>query len=398
MKKFFILISAFLFLLTSCTKSALPQESEKIITAEKRIIAVWLNYNEISEIVKESESEEQFNQNIRRIIISLKEYSVNTLFLHTRAFDDCFYISSQFPVSEYCADVNGKLKFDVLKAFLEAAHNEGIEVHAWINPYRIRNDNDISKVPDGFLPKNWYYENKENQRLIICENGIYYNPASVEAQNHIIGGIKEVLEKYEVDGIHFDDYFYPETSSKIDSNFYSDYLKRGGNMSLEEYRRQCVNSLVAAVYSLIKSYDESLCFSVSPSGGIDDNLNINFADVRLWCSKKGYVDWIIPQVYYGFNNEKYPFKNTVEEWKVLVNEDIKLIIGLPLYKTGKFDAFAGVGSNEWTENSNIISKQISYIQNNKIEGISFYSAESLYSENLSEICKTELQNIKIVLK
>lgn len=392
MKRVISIIFVFVFLLSSCKSSPAPNEKKE---SSENIIGVWLNYNEIAELVNKSSNYNEFKSNIQNIILKFKNYSVNTIFLHTRAFDDSFYNSAQFPVSKYCADSNGKLKFDVLEAFLDIAHKENMKIHAWINPYRISFDSDITKLPKDFLPYKWYNEDSQNQRLVICEKGIYFNPASVEAQKHIINGIKEIIDNYNVDGIHFDDYFYPDTSPEIDSSYYNEYVENGGYLSLGNYRRQCVNALISSVYSVIKEKNKTIIFSISPSGSIENNINQHFADVKLWASTSGYVDYLIPQIYYGFNNQKYPFENTVMEWEKIVSEDIGLIIGLPLYKIGEVDKFAGQGKNEWIDNNDIISRQIKYIKNNKeIKGYSLYSGSMLYSENLSEHNITELNNIK----
>lgn len=398
MKRFLSVFLVLTLFLTSCGKKQKLAEPQERGQGSEKIVAAWLNYNEIGELVKTSPNEKSLENIVRVKMLKLKEYSVNTLFLHTRAFDDCFYASNIFPPSKYCSDGNGSLKFDVLKTFIKIGREENIKIHAWINPYRISNDNDTSKLIDGFLPKIWY-DNIENQRLIVCENGIFYNPASLDVQKHIIDGIRELLSNYDVEGIHFDDYFYPETSPDIDSSFYNDYVNSGGHLTLGEYRRQCVNSLISGVYSVIKSYDKNIIFSISPSGGINDNLNSYFADVRLWTSGTGYIDWIIPQIYYGFDNEKYPFKNTVDDWLSMMNGKVEILIGLPLYKIGAADNYAGTGKAEWTENCDVISQQILYINSDaRISGFSFYSVSMLFSETLSEKQKTELQNIKNVLK
>lgn len=383
MKKFLSLLLAIIFLLFACTPEAPPlQQSEK--TNNEKIIGVWLNYNEIGDIVKLSNTEADFEGSVRAKIKKLKEYSVNTIFLHVRAFDDSFYRSKIFPVSKYCKGENGNLKFDVLKIFIKIGHEENVKIHAWINPYRISNNKDD-------------LSDKEN--VIVCDNGIYYNPASLESQKHIIDGVKEILQNYSVDGIHFDDYFYPDASPEIDSGFYTEYVNNGGYLSLGDYRRRCVNALISGVYSAVKNYDENICFSVSPSGSIDDDINKYFADVKLWASEKGYVDYIIPQIYYGFNNQKYPFESTVCDWTEITGEDVKLLIGLPLYKTGNEDKYAGTGKSEWLSSSDVISRQISFINaQKKVIGYSFYSGGTFFSENLSEIQKTELQNIKNVIK
>lgn len=396
MKKFFCLLMFIVILFSSC-----KYEKNEVITnppEKKETIGAWINYKEIEAICDESETDEQFVQKVKEVISRLVQYSVNTIFLHVRAFDDSFYNSELFPVSRYCDDENGRLKFDVLKVFSEEGHKKGVEIHAWINPYRISLNNDINLLPKGYTAEKWYSDAPDNQRLIVCDNGIYYNPASLEAQKHIIDGVKEILENYEVDGIHFDDYFYPKTGVEIDSDFYNSYISSGGYLSLGDFRRENVSSLIANVYSTVKLYNENLIFSVSPTGSIENNFSGCFADVKKWAGENGYVDMIIPQLYYGFENSKYPFISLAEDWIGITGENVKLVLGLPLYKIGKEDKYAGDGLNEWKTNNDIISRQITYAVNNEnIDGFVYYSASGIYGEPSNEILKEELENIRNVL-
>lgn len=402
MKKFFMLILIVLFIFTSCApidnENTLDSTEKNENSKKNYLVGAWIYYNEIQDLVESADSYQKFELSVREKIGILKEYGVNTVFLHTRAFDDAFYKSSIFSVSEYCRNKNGDLKFDVLSVFIKVGHELGVEIHAWINPYRIRKDSETEKIDKNSLAYNWYSKNPNDQRLIICNNGIYYNPASVEAQKHIIDGIREILNSYDVDGIHFDDYFYPDASQKIDSEFYKAYINAGGSLSLSDYRRQCVNTLILSVYSLIKGYGDDICFSISPSANIDNDYKACFADVRLWASEKGYVDYLIPQIYFGFEHEKMPFESILSEWRALKNDSVKIAVGLPLYKTGQKDSYAKSGENEWVENTDIISRQIDMILNdNNMDGFVYYSASYLYKSDPSESLSGELSNIKRIL-
>lgn len=402
MKKFLTLPLIFLLIFTSCVpidkNDDLGPTEVTEPTKNMYLIGAWIYYNEIQDLLVNAHSDEEFEQSVREKISILKKYGVNTIFLHTRAFDDSFYKSNIFPASEYCSDKSGNLKFDVLSVFIKIGHELGVEIHAWINPYRIRKDSNIDKVAEESLAHNWYSENPNDQRLIICDNGIYYNPASLEAQKRIIDGIREILDNYNVDGIHFDDYFYPDASPTIDSDFYNEYVDSGGFLSLSDYRRQCVNTLVSSVYSLVKSYGKDLCFSVSPSANIDNDYNSCFADVRLWASENGYVDYLIPQIYFGFQHEQMPFEGVINEWRTLKSDFVKIAVGLPLYKIGQRDIYAKSGENEWINNSDIVSRQINLILNDSnINGFVYYSASYLYKSDLSKKEESELSNIIEVL-
>lgn len=392
MKKFLALIFAFVFLFSGCENQS-KLNTETIRNENKNIIGVWINYNEIHAIIEECETQSKLNEKIKFMLNEYIKYNINTIFIHSRAFDDSFYSSKIYQPSEYCSDDNNQLKFDVLQSFIDCSNDFDIEVHAWVNPYRIRKDNKTELINKSTLAGKWYTENPKDQRLIITENSIFYNPASIEVQKYVLSGVKEILENYNVDGIHIDDYFYPTTNENIDTEFYSEYVKQGGKLSLADYRRQNVNSLVTSIYSLVKTYNKDLCFSISPSADIDADSNSHYADVILWASQKGYADYIIPQIYFGFEHETMPFENVINEWSNLNTENTKIAIGLSVYKSGDVDIFAKSGSNEWVENADILKRQIQIINNNeKLNGYSYYSSSYLindYNENL----KQEKQNL-----
>ena len=392
LKKFLALIFALIFLFSGCENQS-NINTETIKSENENIIGVWINYNEIHAIIEDCETQSQLNEKIKFMLNEYNKYNINTIFIHSRAFDDSFYSSKIYQPSEYCSNDNSQLKFDVLQSFIDLSNEFNIEIHAWVNPYRIRKDNKVELINKNTLASEWYTQNPEDQRLIITENSIFYNPASMEVQKYVLSGVKEILENYNVDGVHIDDYFYPTTNENIDTEFYNEYVKQGGKLSLADYRRQNVNSLVTSIYSLVKTYNKDLCFSISPSADIDADYNSHYADVFLWASKKGYVDYIIPQIYFGFEHETMPFENVINEWINLKSDNTKIAIGLSVYKSGEVDIFAKSGSNEWIENADILKRQIQIINNNEnLNGYSYYSSLYLindYNENL----KQEKQNL-----
>lgn len=396
------LLAIFLILMLILSSCAVPQKNGDNSTSEtepqnnaanQRIVAAWLYYNEIEELVKASSDENDFISNIEKAVDKLTAFSVNTLILHVRAFDDAFYKSELFPVSKYCADSGGTLKFDVLKCFITVCHKKNIKIWGWINPYRINKFDDTSVIKQGFFQYDAL--NSENKQMLIrCKNGVYYNPADDSVKKHIIDGIREILDNYEIDGIHFDDYFYPKTSKEIDSEYYEKYKKSGGTLSLADFRRENVNSLIYSVCALTRKYNK--VFSISPISNIEQNVNSYYADVKLWASSDSYVDYIIPQIYFGFQNPIQPFAKTLEKWVELTGDSEKLLIGLALYKSGTTENYAKEGKDEW-KNRDVISKEIDHIlKNYKNVGFVYYSASFLYKSGDDGLSK-EILNIKNVL-
>jgi len=132
--------------------------------------------------------------------------------------------------------------------------------------------------------------------------------------------------------------------------------------------------------------------SISPSGNIEYNYEFLYADVKTWLQEEGYCDWIIPQIYFGFENETNPFEKCAEQWYELkTNDRVKLIAGLALYKANEKDEFAGSGINEWTENDDIIKRETEFCKQLGYDGVSLYSYGYINEKN------PEWQNSKTVI-
>lgn len=399
MKRIFVICVAVIFLFSSCTvpqkeNPNMSEENTQNANIAKRIVAAWIYYNEIENFVKNSNSESEFTENIENAVDRLTQYAVNTIVLHVRAFDDAFYKSDIFPVSKYCADSNGNLKFDVLKCFVEVCREKGVKLWCWINPYRINKADDISVIKKGYFQYD-ALNSKNEQMLIHSANGVYYNPADGQVKHHIIDGIREILENYDVDGIHFDDYFYPRTDKDFDSSYYDKYKSDGGILSLSDFRRENVNSLIYSVCALTRKYGK--VFSISPISNIEQNVNSYYANVKLWATSQSYVDYIIPQIYFGFENSVQPFAETLKKWIELTGDSGKLLIGLAVYKSGTTDSYAKTGKDEW-KSRDVISKEIDFIcKNYKNVGFVYYSSSFLYNDGDEGIEKEKI-NILNVLK
>ena len=142
-----------------------------------------------------------------------------------------------------------------------------------------------------------------------------------------------------------------------------------------------MNNLLSLSYSTVKSFGKEKIFSVSPSGDIDKNYSELYADVALWC-KGGFCDMIIPQLYYGFQNETKPFQKVLVRWLALCKgSDVKLSVGLALYKVGKEDEFAGKGKDEWFSDDTVIERQKAFSEEKGAFGTVYFSASFLKNLN-----------------
>ena len=306
-------------------------------------------------------SQSQFTASFAAMLDNCAEYGINTIFAHVRPFGDALYESDYFPWSYIATGVEGKHPgYDPLEIMLREAHARGMKLEAWINPYRVRHDKKYPLSVDN-QAKIWLDENSTN----VATNGTYivFNPASKQTRDLIVNGVREIIRKYDVDGIHIDDYFYPSTMTEWDKTFdsasYRAYINGGGGLSLGDWRRENVSTLVRAIYSAVKAENPRVLFGISPQSSVYNNYNAMYFDVRAALSSSGYCDYICPQIYFGYDNAAQPYYETLTQWDEMIKvSGVKLYPGLAVYKAGQVDSWAGAGKNEWQNNSDIIARQI----------------------------------------
>lgn len=374
-----------------------PIESENdYITLEGKMRGIWLSYIDISPMLK-GKDEDEFTKNIQEAFDNIRNFGFNTVFVQVRPFSDALYKSKYYPWSFLCSGVEGvDIDFDPLKIMVEEAHKRKMRIEAWLNPFRVRTEATGEMISDKNPAKNWLNENSDS--VIRYNEGIYYNPGKEEVRELIINGIKEIVENYKVDGIHFDDYFYPGTESYIDEEAYGEYLLNGGSLSLEQWRRENINTLIREVYYTIKSVDTRILFGVSPQGSMNNNYNNQYIDVEEWVQNQGYIDYICPQIYYGFENENSDFLTTIRSFNDLVTEPrVKLYIGIAAYKVGLEDRWAGTGYQEWINNEDILKRQVEATRNlENCHGVILYRYNSLFNPDsqVSDKVNREIENLK----
>lgn len=378
MKKVIPLILILCFAFSSCS---LPQKNtQPVVQKNEYRKAVWIAYYELSEFTK-GKSEYEFEQKINDEFSKLSSYGFNTVTVQIRPCADAFYLSEYFPSSIFFNGLQGgEMLYDPLEIICSVAQKYKLNIEAWINPYRVSQDDDYKKLSsDNFAVKN-------KKMTKVVDGKIYFNPAYDKVTDLIVKGVKEIVENYNISAIHFDDYFYPTQSKNFDKK---EYKKYGGDLSLSDWRRQNVTNMVKRVYETIKAVNKNIEFGISPASNIENDKNNLYADVETWV-KNRYVDYICPQVYFGFKNVYQPFMFTVKKWvKLCENTDVDLYIGLPLYKANTKDKYAAENDksiiNEFRNNNDIIARQITYISKiDKIKGYYIFSFSQLTSENAKE--------------
>lgn len=355
---------------------------------------VWISYLD-DEIVAAGKTEEQYRKIISTAFKNIKDLGANTVYVHVRSHGDAYYNSSYFPKSKKTST-----SFDQLKVMVDEAHKLGLSFHAWINPMR------LASSSNGILPQNtstdfkvrqWYDNPATNGKYIVNVNGTYIlNPAYPEVRQLVYDGVREIVQNYKVDGIHIDDYFYPTTATTFDE----DAFKASGAIDLGNWRRSNTSAMVSGIYNTIKNVNSKVLFGVSPQGNMSNNYNSQYIDVAKWLSSYGYLDYIVPQVYFGFKNQGLPYEKSISDWNSLVkNPNIKLVIGLAPYKVGCVDTWAGTGINEWITDPNMISRQIlSAKKISKYGGVAFFSDDYILGTKANSLIVCDVENIKQALK
>ena len=326
MKKIIASILVMIVTLAGC--SGIPPTDKK--APDSKISGVWITYSEIDELLKDGEFKDRFSC----VSANLKKYNITDVFIQVHPFCNSLFKSEYFPQNELSIIYD----FDVFKYIIEVLHKESIKIHAWLNPYRVRTaDSDINSLPADSPAYKWLTDEiSENDNNVCFFEGIYLNPASSDVKRLITDGVREIIEAYDVDGIHIDDYFYPTVSAEFDAAIYEEYRAEKENpLPLAEYRISHINSLISSLYTAVKFCDKNLIFSISPSASISKNKEEYFADIKAWAENE-CVDLLIPQAYFGFNypDENYRFQKIVNDYKSLPLKSTKLAIGLAAYKIG----------------------------------------------------------------
>ncbi len=345
-------------------------EHNNINKSDEEMRGLWVSYLSL-DMQNTDKSFESFKEKFADIISEAKRLKCNTLIVQVRPFCDALYNSEIFPNSHILTGVQGaSLDYDALEYMCEATHKNELKIHAWVNPLRVKLSNSTFDLSEN----NPYVIN--NELGLETESGIFLNPAKKEARNLIIDGIKEIITNYSVDGIQFDDYFYPEDIDTEDEKYYLEYTNTVNStytpLSLGEWRKNNINILVAETYLAIKNIDRNILFGISPQGNIENNKHI-YADVEEWCKIEGYLDYICPQLYYSLENPHLPFEEALKNWSDLAyHENIKVYIGLAAYKAGSNE-----DEGTWKSSDSILKEELNLLRRYKFDGFMLYEYKSL---------------------
>lgn len=373
-----------------------PEPEPSAPQTEDEIRGVWIAFFELYPMF-----DGDFSSAFSAMLDKCVDSGFNAVYVHVRSHCDAFYESALFPWSGYC-NKNGGVQgvnpgFDPLKIMVNLAHERGLEFHAWINPYRVSKDStDLSLLADNNPAKIWLTDDIEenDSNVTQWQGSLYLNPAEPEVQKLITDGVREIVAGYGVDGIHFDDYFYPTTDAAFDEMQYAAYRASvtSNPLALADWRRANVNAMVASVYNAVKAERADCIFGISPMASISNNYNTVYADCAKWL-EMGIVDYIMPQLYFGFkySNAKSCFDKLLRDWcELFKGKTQKLYIGLGSYRVGS----TAEGFTEWSESPDILSRQIEMLRQDGIsDGFVIYSSTTFYKEDeLSLAVRESVEN------
>ncbi len=369
-------------------------------TANKSFIsAIWYSYSTDMNF-KSGYDFNTFKKRIDKMFDDAVSLGNDAVICQVRPFADAYYKSELFPWSTYLTGTQGKDPgYDPMAYMIEAAHSRGLQFHAWLNPYRISisttNPNSLSADN---IAKIWWNDPDKKRNVLVSGNGLYFNPAVTEVQNYIINGVREIVNNYNVDGIHIDDYFYPTTDTSFDKTEYDLYKADGGSLSQADWRRANVSALVQGMYQAAHS-KSGVVFGVSPSYDFDVNYNEQYANLKHWMSTSGYIDYIVPQIYFGYKHSsaKANYSTCLNTWVSAPKlSSVKLYIGLGAYKIGKVDEYAGAGKDEWKTDNELLAKQTTDASLNGADGIFLFNYSTLFADTNSATAQRE--NLQKALK
>lgn len=298
------------------------------VSHEREMRGVWLTtvYN-LDWPSNSSLSATAQRAELEAIFDTLVDTGFNAVFLQVRPEGDAFYRSSLEPWSRFLTGTMGQDPgWDPLGVAIEEAHARGLELHAWVNPYR-------GLASSATTAGEGHPSRRFPQHAHVYGSSLWMDPGAVEVQQHALTVMRELLEDYDLDGLVFDDYFYPYPSGSTpfpDDTTWAAYQATGGTLSRADWRRDNVNRFVAATFALVREVRPSARFGISPFGiyrpgmpagitGLDAYAAI-YADARAWWAA-GTVDWLGPQLYWPSTQAPQAYGVLVEWWGSFVTED-----------------------------------------------------------------------------
>lgn len=313
-----------------------------------------------------------------------KKLNLNAVVLHVRPCADAFYASSYEPWSEFLTGVQGKDPgYDPLQFAIDECHKRCMELHAWLNPYRATRNNDYDKL----APNHIFRQHPE--WFVRYKDKTYFDPGIPDARTFVCKVVKDIVTRYDVDAIHFDDYFYPYNDFN-DSISFIKYNRGYQADKKDDWRRNNVDLLIRMLHDTIKSVKPYVKFGISPyavwrnrrddARGSDTksfaytNYDHLYADIRLWL-ENGWIDYVLPQLYFSIGYDRLDFRVAADWWSAN-SFGHGLYAGIGTYRLDK-----AAKDTAWRSVSEIV-RQAQYIRQNQYYGGFCYFNAKNFKDNI----------------
>ncbi len=348
--------------------------------------AMWISQFDFEQVYcngKRQRSESSFRRLAETALDKIKALGFNTVIVQVRPNGDSFYPSEYYPWSHFINGTYGEFaKYDPLKIFIELAHERELSFQAWFNPMRAMAVEDAKKLNPKYPIARWT-KSKECERYLFVgeyagKPSYYLNVYYEEVRQLIIDGVAEIVRYYDVDGVHMDDYFYPGNDTKMDDEELKLEKSKNATMTLKKLRNEALNKLVSGIYSAVKAENPKVIYGIAPAGNINNVRNSHYADVDTWCGNKGYIDYIMPQIYWGFNHSICPFAETYQLWAKLCCEDVDYMVGLTF--ANAIYGYNGEIYQEFIENKDVYKRTYEYMNSQKsFDGFAIFCYQYFYN-------------------
>ena len=336
-------------------------------TAAAPYRAVWVSYLEWQQV--DFSTPETFSGDIAVILDNIRNLGATVVLAQVRPFGDALYPSSYYPFSHLCTGQQGRDPgYDPLALLVQAAHDRGLALEAWVNPYRIQAG--LTPALCGASPATLHPD-----WVKYTDTGAYLDPANTAVRQYIADAVGELCANYDVDGIHFDDYFYPTTDPAFDA---VDYAASGTALTRDDWRRENVNALVERCHATARRY--GVRFGVAPVGDPEQNYALQYSDAARWL-RQGTVDYLMPQLYWGQEYVKdgdtsHSLARLAGAWAALPRAaGVRLYAGLGAYRIGAGDG-SDAGS-EWVS-GRALADQLNLLDRLGVQGAGLYRYASLF--------------------
>ena len=372
-------------------------------------------------------SADKLSAELDAIVENAKAMGLNAIYFQVRPSGDALYKSDIFPASEYVSGERGKEAeggFDALAYLLKIAHEEGIRVHAWVNPLRVTVGSASDPRTDiNALPENDPVRKDPSLAIAYADGRLYLDAGNPKARELVAAGCREIVENYAVDGIIFDDYFYPspvyvtENGSNVLAKFddSQSYALYSSGESLEDWRRENINKMMELCYKEIKAANSGCLFGVAPFGIWQNDNGTNGGSATagsesyhsIYCDtlafiEGGYVDYVAPQIYWSFDTSVARYDVLVRWWNAQVaNTGVDLLISHGAYRYDTLEEPQGelLRQIQYARSELAFKGSIHYgysVLKNNVKGAAdelklAYSTKNVYpspSDNGAELCVT----------